>query len=498
MNVLLTFTGFHDPFVETAGGIDSTTGPILTLVSEREFDAVYLFATPRLADRTLETQHAIRERKPAIKVSILEVPLKDPTNHSGILRQLRGHFRKISRQNPGASYYIGISSGTPHMHASWVLLAASGEIPARLLQSTPPEFVEQGKSRVREIDPLQSEFPHVSRSIEFVREENEDEVLAEARREIGIVGDDPGFLEALQQASIYAQYDEHVLLLGETGTGKEQFARLIHSLSGRAAKALIPVNCSSIPENLVESQLFGHRRGSFTGAASNQDGKFKAADGGVIFLDELGDLPLNAQAKLLRTLDQGEIEPVGATNPIRVNVKIVAATNRDLAAMITDDNFRLDLFQRFSSIIRIPPLRQRRSDIPKLALYLLQTWNARYQRQRQLAPDALEELTRHTWPGNIRELRNVIQQSAMLTSRKAIRAADLRFSHSSAGVTSAGLIPEPEEGFDLTDFLDDLKAGTIKRAMEKADGVQARAARFLGWTPQALNQYFKTRQSQHE
>jgi sigma54-dependent transcription regulator len=138
MNVLLTFTGFHDPFVETAGSVDNVAGPILSLINERPFDAVYLFATPRLAERTLQTQEAIKARMPTARVTILDVPLKDPTNYSGILRQLRMHFKRISRQHPQASYYIGVSSGTPHMHASWVLLAASGEIPARLLQSTPP------------------------------------------------------------------------------------------------------------------------------------------------------------------------------------------------------------------------------------------------------------------------------------------------------------------------------------------------------------------------
>jgi DNA-binding NtrC family response regulator len=497
MNVLLTFTGFHDPFVETAGSVDNVAGPILSLISERAFDAVYLFATPRLAERTLQTQQAIKAHTPAAKVTILDVPLKDPTNYSGILRQLRMHFKRISRQHPEASYYIGVSSGTPHMHASWVLLVASGEIPARLLQSTPPEFVEQGKSRVREIDPFQSDFPHVSRSLEFTDQENEDAVLAEARQRLGIVGEDKEFLRVLREAYVYAQYDEHVLLLGETGTGKEQLANLIHSLGRRGTKPLISVNCSSIPENLAESQLFGHRKGSFTSASSDHEGKFKAADGSVIFLDELGDLPLNTQAKLLRTLDQGEIEPVGAPRPIRVDVKVVAATNRDLSAMIRDRTFRRDLFQRFSSIIRIPPLRQRRSDIPQLALYILQNWNGRYQGQRQLAPDALAELTRHNWPGNIRELRNVIQQSAMLTTKRIIRAADLRFSHD-GNVSTNGYIPEPEEGFNLASFLDDLKARTIKRAMEKAEGVQARAAKLLGWTPQALNQYFKARESQRD
>jgi sigma54-dependent transcription regulator len=196
MDIFLTFTGFHDPFVETAAGGEMSAGPILSVLSERNFDAIYLFGTPRLAERTQETQAVIKQRQPGVHVTILDVPLKDPTNYLGILRQLRLHFKRIHRQHPEASYYIGVSSGTPHMHASWVLLAASGEIPARLLQSTPPEFVSEGKSNVKEIDLLQPDFPHISRRIESREDEDQDAALAEARRQLGIIGDDPIFLRA--------------------------------------------------------------------------------------------------------------------------------------------------------------------------------------------------------------------------------------------------------------------------------------------------------------
>lgn len=470
------------------------SGPILTVVGERAFDHVYLFGTPRLADKTEETRAAIRDRHPSTEVTVLEVPLKDPTNYLGILRQLRSHFKNIQANHLGARYSISVSSGTPHMHASWILLSASGEIPATILQSTPPEFVPEGKSRVKEIDLSQPDFPQITRPLRESKTRDDDATrITDACREIGMVGHDPSFLRALNEAGVYAQYDDvHVLLLGETGSGKEYFARLIHQLSARSERPLVTVNCSSIPDNLVESQLFGHKRGAFTGAASDQEGKFKSADRGMIFLDELGELPLSAQAKLLRVLEGGEIEPVGAARMLRVDVKVIAATNRDLKMMVQQGTFREDLYQRFGSSVNIPALRQRRSDILPLALHILTSWNARHQKQKRFTTDALAKLADYAWPGNVRELRKVVTQSAMLCSDRAIGVDDLRFDQFVAGTQSFHL-PEPEEGFKLTAFLEETKHRLIERALEKTNQVQSRAARLLDLTPQAVNQHLKAR-----
>ncbi|RYD31220.1 MAG: AAA family ATPase, partial [Verrucomicrobiaceae bacterium] len=342
---------------------------VLTVVAERSFDRVYLFATPKAAEISEKTAAAITERHPSVKVEILEVPLKDPTNYLGILRQLRSHFKKLNTSHPDATYSISVSSGTPHMHACWLLLAASGEIPATILQSTPPEFVPDGKSLVKEVDIHQKDFPTITRPVDGPEPTADDETsIAEARRDLAIVGEDPAFQKALREAFVYSQYDDfHLLLLGETGSGKEYFAQFIHHLGPRARRPMITVNCSSIPENLVESQLFGHKKGSFTGAATDHEGKFKSADGGVLFLDEIGELPLPAQAKLLRVLEQGEIEPVGSNRPVKVNVRVIAATHRNLREMVLAGTFREDLYQRFGSSIAIPPLRSRKVDIPILS-----------------------------------------------------------------------------------------------------------------------------------
>jgi len=497
LKALLTFTGFHDPFAPAPATGEMRAGPILTVLAERFFDRVYLFSTPKAAEISGATATAITDRHPGVKVEILEVPLKDPTNYLGILRQLRSHFKKLNATHPAAEYSIAVSSGTPHMHACWLLLAASGEIPATILQSNPPEFVPEGKPLVREIDIHQKDFPTITRPVSGpeVAEDDESSVIA-ACRDLGIVGDDPSFRRSLREAYVYSQYDDfHILLLGETGSGKEHFAQFIHHLGPRSGKPMVTVNCSSIPENLVESQLFGHKKGSFTGATHDYEGKFKAADRGVLFLDEVGELPVSAQAKLLRALDQGEIEPVGSTKPVNVNVRVIAATHRNLREMVLAGTFREDLYQRFGSSVGIPPLRSRKVDIPLLAAHLLGAWNSTHQHQKRLAPAAMNELTRYPWPGNVRELRRVIVQSAMFASGKLIQAEDLRF-EAPLRTNPISALPDPAEGFKLNEFLDEIKLHQIQRALELSGGVQARAARLLGITPQAINQLLKSRNLQ--
>lgn len=496
MKVLLSFTGSHDPFAPSAQSGEMNAGPVLTVAEARTFEHIYLFSTPRMVEQTANTVAELERRYAKTKIWVCETPLKDPTNYVGILRQLRQHFREIRQSHPEATYFVAVSSGTPHMHACWLMLAASGEIPATILQSIPPEFVPAGKSRVKEIDLSPDDFPRISIREKTKSTEDPGEDLAEIRRELGIVGDDDGFIRSLQEAAAFAPYeDTHVLLLGETGTGKERFAELIHHLSPRADRPIVTVNCGSLPAELIESQLFGHRKGSFTGATADFAGKFKTADRGTLFLDELGELPVSAQAKLLRALDQGEIEPIGENRSIKVNVRVVAATNRNLRLMIADGRFREDLYQRFGAALTLPPLRQRKPDIPLLSLHVLEDWNRRHQKQRRLSAGALTALSSHAWPGNIRELRRVVFQSAMLTEKAVIGPDDLRFE---MPVTQSDrvAIPEPEPGFSLQDYVETQRSRIVERALEKADGVQAKAARLLGITPQALNQFVKSKARQ--
>jgi formate hydrogenlyase transcriptional activator len=232
-----------------------------------------------------------------------------------------------------------------------------------------------------------------------------------------IVGRSPALQKVLDQVAIVAPTDSTVLLHGETGTGKELIARAIHKLSCRRERALIRMNCAAIPSGLLESELFGHEKGAFTGALLQRKGRFELADGGSLFLDEIGDISLELQPKLLRAIQEQEFERLGSARTIQVNVRMIAATHRDLAAMIRDQEFREDLFYRFNVFpIEIPPLRQRREDIPLLVHFFVSRLSRRMQKRiRSIQRTAMDALVNADWPGNIRELANFIERCVILT-----------------------------------------------------------------------------------
>ena len=231
-----------------------------------------------------------------------------------------------------------------------------------------------------------------------------------------IAGDSIPMKALRQQISLMAPTNGRVLIYGESGTGKELVARAIHAQSLRKEEMFVEVNCAAIPEDLIESELFGHRTGSFPGAASDKEGKFQKADGGTLFLDEVGDMSLKTQSKVLRTLDEGRFIPVGEEEPITADARVIAATNKDLEDEISKGNFREDLFYRLNVIpFYVPPLRERKEDIPQLARHFLKEFSQTYNRRpKEIAEDALETLMRYTWPGNVRELRNLIERIVIM------------------------------------------------------------------------------------
>jgi two-component system nitrogen regulation response regulator NtrX len=237
-----------------------------------------------------------------------------------------------------------------------------------------------------------------------------------------MIGDSPAWLRAVEQASMAARSDARVLLIGESGTGKELLAAEIHRLSPFAAGPFVKVNCAAIPTELLETELFGHEKGSFTGATATRRGKFELADSGTIFLDEVGDLHAASQAKLLRVLQEGEFHRVGGEAIIRVNVRVLSATNRDLGALVAQEKFREDLYYRLSVVpIRVPALRERPHDIRPLAEYFLEEFCARNNFKPKTVDEAVFPLLEnHAWPGNARELRNVVERMAILTPGERI------------------------------------------------------------------------------
>lgn len=232
-----------------------------------------------------------------------------------------------------------------------------------------------------------------------------------------IIGESPAIKKIIEEVKKIANAKSNVLLLGETGTGKELIARAIHFSSNRAEKPFIPINCSAIPENLLESELFGHIRGAFTGAVSSKRGLFEEANGGTVFLDEIGDLPLSLQAKLLRVLEDQEIRPIGSNQSIKVDIRFISATNKDLLHLVREGKFREDLFYRLNVIsIVLPPLRERGEDIELLTRYFIERYSREHGKEvKGIDENALRLLKKYHWPGNIRELQNVIERAVLIT-----------------------------------------------------------------------------------
>ena len=299
----------------------------------------------------------------------------------------------------------------------------------------------------------------------------------------GIIGRSPKMVELYKLISRVAAVDSTVLVTGESGTGKELVARTIHYNSTRSTRPFIPINCGAIPEQLLESELFGHVKGSFTGAIAHKAGLLEVARGGTVFLDEVAEMSPMLQVKLLRFLQDHIFRRVGGTEDIEVDVRIIAATNKTLSQLIQQGQFREDLFYRLNVIsVDIPALRERREDIPLLAQSFLDGFAARTGRSAMtIHPDAMTRLMAHPWPGNVRELENVIERAVALTSGDTVQAEHLPPVVLQPVAAPAGpRLEVPPEGLDLEQVVADLEKRLMQDALEKAEGVQTRAAQLLG------------------
>jgi DNA-binding NtrC family response regulator len=301
----------------------------------------------------------------------------------------------------------------------------------------------------------------------------------------GIVGRSRSVQEVIRRAELVAETKSTVLILGETGTGKELVARAIHDRSAQRSMPLIKVNCAAIPDTLLESELFGHVRGAFTGATTTKKGKFALADGGTIFLDEIATMSPTLQAKLLRVLQEREFEPLGAERSQRVDVRVIAATNRDLPQLVALGKFQDDLFYRLNVIpIEIPPLRERREDIPALVEHFIRKHAQRTGRRiERIDDDALAGLLRYEWPGNVRELENTIERAVVLSQGPTI---------TSHAISVLGVAPQQVSGLPSTKLRSNIEwveKETIRRALESAGGVKKDAAELMGISQRALSYY---------
>ena len=297
-----------------------------------------------------------------------------------------------------------------------------------------------------------------------------------------MIGEHPSIKKIEEIIQRVASTDATVLITGESGTGKELVARAIHNLSHRAARPFVPVNCAAIPENLLESELFGHVKGAFTGAHSSRAGMFQLANYGTILLDEVGELPMPLQAKLLRVLQDGEVRPVGTDHPALVQVRVIASTNKDLAHQVEKGSFREDLFFRLQVIpIHLPPLRARRSDIPLLVYHFVEKAARKHGVSMSLTKDAMVYLWEYDWPGNVRELENLIERLVILSDKKTIDLKDLPSNIRS--FVSDKKSPQPTLGsgqIDLREATEQLQYRLIEEALRLTNGNKSAAARMLG------------------
>jgi len=321
----------------------------------------------------------------------------------------------------------------------------------------------------------------VKKAIEKKREREELEILrkkVETTYSLGnIIGQSPGMQELFRLVPKIAQSNSNVLITGESGSGKELVAAALHNLSHRKEKNFVTINCAAFPEGLLESELFGHMKGAFTGAMYNKQGLFEIADGGSVLLDEIAEMPTSLQAKLLRVLENGVFRRVGGTNDIKVDVRIISATNKELQEEISAGRFREDLFYRLNVVpVNIPPLRDRKEDIPLLAEHFLRKTS---NDPKRLTSAAMKMLMDYSWKGNVRELENIIERVALLTEKKEITPADLPSEITCYAGESKAIPVLTEEGIDIDGIIGDMEKKYLLMALEKAGGVKTEAAKLL-------------------
>jgi nitrogen regulation protein NR(I) len=347
----------------------------------------------------------------------------------------------------------------------------------------------------------QAEIQAVVAKAARTQEANQAHVPPEGKPRTAIVGDSPQVQEIFKIIDKVADSPSTVLITGESGTGKELVATALHDGSSRRDKPLIKINCAAIPKDLMESELFGYERGAFTGAVTSKPGRFELADGGTLFLDEIGEVPIEMQVKLLRVLQESEFERVGGIKTTRVDVRLIAATNRDLAAEVEAGRFRKDLYYRLNVVpLHLPPLRERRSDVPTLVRHFIEKYNKRLNKKIEgIADDAITMLQAYPWPGNIRELENMMERVILFADGPRIEVKDLpepvRTSLQGA-VAQLTESPTPEVGeTPLKDFLKarqaEIEKAFIVQALAKTEGNVTRAAKLLGISRKSLQTKMK-------
>lgn len=496
MDTLLNLVGPGDPFEGIVGGGGPGGEPLSAALAEGPFMRLVLLTPYGREERAEAICAAVPGLRGDLCVEVERFEAGDGDTAALVVR-LTGMLESLTARKlllPGRTGIV-CTMAAPDAFGAWVLLRRGflSGVPLLDLDLDPYPLPAPDDRASGEGTPVLREPPvSYGTCVEpSTSGATGDPDAIEVARRLGLCGEHPLLLEAVDTAGSVAVHTVPILVEGETGTGKSLFARLIHELSGRSAGPFVSVNCAALPERLVESTLFGHRKGAFTGAVDDQPGKFALADGGTLFLDEIGELPLELQPKLLKVLDDQVVEPLGARSGRRVDARVVVATNRDLRRDVAEGRFREDLYYRIAfGLVRLPPLRERSDDIPVIAQHLLARFNAALRVPKQLSPEALLHLQRQSWRGNVRDLENAIGRSVLMCRRDVLEPGDLLLDEGPGATDRAGL-PEPHEAFSLEEYLAGTRRALILRALELASGNQSAAARKLGLSPQAVSRFMQ-------
>jgi len=468
-----------------SGDTNVGLGPVAQAVQTRPYTEVVLLNN--WEKDNAENYVAWLQQKTPSYITLQHIPLSSPTNFGEIYQTASTTIsEKIQEHGTEADLVFHLSPGTPAMAAVWILLAKT-RFPAELIESSKEHGVRTASV------PFDI-------SVDFIPDlfRKPDQTLE--RLAAGLPADAPEFddiihrSEIMQRAVLMARRiaprSIPVLIEGESGTGKELFARAIHDASPRKDKPFIAINCGAIPAELVESELFGHEKGAFTGAIAARTGHFEAAHQGTIFLDEIGDLPKEMQVKLLRTVQEGEVKRIGATQVRRIDIRIIAATNRNLIDEVAADSFREDLFYRLAvAVIKLPPLRQRVGDVSLLIDRFIAHINKEggnepgYKRKKISAP-ARNILLQHSWPGNVRELQNTLTRAAVWSADEELGEEDIREALLPVPAGSKGdelILNRPlAEGINLPEIMKTVAVHYLERGLAEAHGNKTKAAEILG------------------
>jgi len=480
--ILICWIGFTD-LKASAGKEDVGLGPIAQAATSMSFDEIRL-----ISDRP-ESEDAAYIKwlnsKCASKIIPHKTALSSPTHFGEIYESAVKVLEETRRRhNENISLTFHLSPGTPAMAAVWIILSKT-RYPATLIESS----IKKGVKTASVPFDISAEFiPDLLRGPDSRLEKLSAGLPPEAPEFESIIHKSRIMSRVIAKARHIAPRSVPVLIEGETGTGKELLARAIHEASPRKGKPFLAVNCGAIPSELIESELFGHEKGAFTGADKQKSGYFEAANAGTLFLDEIGELPLSAQAKILRALQEKEITRLGTTRPITFDVRIMAATNRNLIDEVAAGRFRSDLFYRIAvAVLKLPPLRERSGDIGLLIDRLLNQINQESldepgYKNKKISAVAKNFMIQHTWPGNVRELQNTLLQAAIWSTDTTIDVEDIREAMlPMVNPNNERLLDRPmQDGVNLPELIEKLAQHYLKRALAEANGNKTKATELVG------------------